>query len=1362
MRRRDVTRREFLKYTAATGFVVIGAGGRAAAVAGSAPPADLAALFGEPPDSARPWALWFWMNGHVTREGITLDLEAMERAGLGGVVNFDAGTGIPKGPVEYLGPEWFELKQHAIREAARLGLEFGMHNCPGWSSSGGPWITPELAMQQLVWSETSVEGGRLVEAELPAPLRKLGHYRDVAAIAYPSLRGEAGLRTLLKAVSSSSGPLAPEALAAGDPRALVVRPGPGGAPGFLQLEFREPYEATSIRLLASIEGEPPPPGAGSGFGRRASLVLTASDDGAPFRRVAEVSFDPSREPSLASAQFPAVRARVFRLEAASATALGQLRLASAPRFADWTKRSNAEYNGRGLRPLEAAPADAIPLERVVDVSASLDAAGTLRWQAPPGRFTVLRFGFTPLGTLNRSAPDTGIGLECDKYRAEAIAFHFDKMMRPLLPILAPLTDKGHMRLEVDSWEVGMQNWTPGFERAFQEKNGYALQRYLPAMTGRVVGSAETTERFLWDLRRTQADLLADNYYGALAELCHRNRIQLLVEPYDRGPMEEMQIGARGDATMGEFWQGLSSIFQNNLTMRRTPKLAATVAHANGQRVAGAEAFTGEPESARWQEHPFAMKARGDLVFTRGINRMLVHRYAHQPHPTAAPGMTMGPWGIHFERTTTWWEPGRAWLAYLARCQALLQEGLFVADFAYFTGEDAGVYTPLECSELHPPPPEGHDYDLVNAEVLLKRARVERGRLVLPDGMSYAVLVLGRQRTLTLELLRRLRALVGEGLVLVGARPEASPSLRDHPAGDAEYAALAAELWGTQGEPIQRRVGEGRVFWGRPLAELVEELALERDVELTSRSGDAPVAWIHRRVAGAEVYFLSNQRRSHERVAATFRVAEREPELWDPVTGGIAAASVYARDGARVRVGLELGPCQSLFVVFRAPAPAVTPVAISRDGPPILTARPFAPVAQRTHAGVVNDFAITLWAKPETNVMLSTNNFMEGVKDPWTDQYAIYPPSGAELYGLGHLTCGLAIGRNGVAVWERGSGVPVFALAAHRPLSGWIHVALVYRAGIPSVYVGGTLVREAERKNGEVHPGVGLAFLADGASYYNGDSTEPAVHPGSLSDAEIEALARAPRPGATSFDGVVAPVAGEASALRVFANGRYAIESSDGRVARFEVAGLETPLAVPGPWRVEFPPGTGAPAAIELASLASLHLHPEPGVRYFSGTATWRTELRIPEAWLAPGRSLVLDLGEVEVIAEPLLNGTPLGVVWSRPFLADATQAARAGANVLEVKVTNLWPNRLIGDEQQPDEDAFRPGAGGSGFASLTGGAILALPEWYRRGEPKPRAARVAFATWKHYTKDSPLLASGLVGPVVLRPALTKRPWPRAR
>ena len=887
-----VSRREFIKCGTATGFLLVAVPGALGGEAGAETINDLASRFTSPPGSAKPWVLWHWMNGHVTREGITLDLEAMKRVGIGGFINFDAGTGIPKGPVVYLTPEWFELKQHAAREATRLGLEFGMHNCPGWSSSGGPWITPELGMQQLTWSEAHVDGGARVEVSLPRPFHKLDHYRDVAVVAYPSLKGEASLRSLLEEVSSSSGPVDIGALDASDLRAVVVRPAPGGGPAWLRFGFREPYAAASIAFIAAGAGDGGPGGPpAEGFGRRNAVVLEASDDGAQFQQVARIPIEGGRDAALATATFAAVTARYFRLSTPAATSYSQVRFAAVPSFDDAAKRTNQEFNGRGLEPLEGHGAEVIAVDKVVDLSASVDASGVLRWDAPAGRWTVLRFGHTATGTVNRSAPDTGVGLECDKYRADAVAFHFDKMMQPLLPLLKPLAERGQMWLMVDSYEVGMQNWTPGFEREFSARNGYALLPYLPAMTGRIVGSADTTDRVLWDVRRTQSDLMADHYYGKLASLAHEHGMKLVIEPYDRGPMEELQIGGRADATAGEYWQGLSSIFQNNLTMRRTPKLTATIAHVYGQGIAGAEAFTGEPESSKWQEYPFGMKTRGDENFVAGINRIMVHTYAHQPHPTAAPGMTMGPWGSLVNRNTTWWEPGQAWFGYLARCQALLQHGLFVADLAYFSGEDPGVYTRLQRDDLTPPPPEGYDYDVVSAEVLTRRAKVEAGRLVLPDGMSYRVLVLQQPRTVTLNMMRRLRGLVLEGVTLVGARPQATPSLREHPGGVSEFIAICDELWGTGNTSVvSRTVGKGRVFTGQLLTAVLDELKLPRDVEVSSASGDAPVAWIHRRAGTDDVYFVASRRRTHERLVCTFRVDGRRPEILGSGDGGHHARS----------------------------------------------------------------------------------------------------------------------------------------------------------------------------------------------------------------------------------------------------------------------------------------------------------------------------------------------------------------------------------------------------------------------------------------------------------------------------------------
>jgi hypothetical protein len=1085
-----------------------------------------------PPQPAKPHTWWHWMNGNVTKEGITLDLEAMTRVGIGGFQNFDAGTGIPKGPVVYLSPEWLALKKHAIAEAQRLGLEFTMHNCPGWSSSGGPWITPELAMQQVVWTEVNIDGETKERIVLKQPEAKLNFYIDICAIAFERL-----------------------------------------------------------------------------------------DD----------------------------------------------------RQKDWDKRANFAFNRYGVDDIsEGAPA--IDHDRIIEVKMKPD--GEVTWSPRKGQWTIIRFGYTPIGTQNRSAPDTGVGLECDKYSASAFEFHFDKMMENLLQYLEPLGKNGQVGLLIDSYEVGMQNWTPGFENIFENRNNYPLIKYLPAFTGRVVGSADITNRFLWDLRRTQGDLMADNYYGKFTELCHRHNIISYIQPYDRGPMEEMQIGSRIDINVGEFWNNLSSIFQNNWTMRRTVKLSAAIAHTNGQNIVAAESFTGEPESSKWQEYPFGLKMLGDRMFGQGLNRMIFHRFAHQPHPTAKPGMTMGPWGSHFDRTNTWWDHGaKEWITYLSRCQHMLQQGTFVADLVYFTGEDAGVYTTVERNELKPPPPEGYDYDLINSEVLLNKAKVLNKRLVLPDGISYGVLVLQDFKTMSLKVLSKIRGFIDDGLVVMGEKPLRTPGLtNDQPA----FAKLADELWNS-----------GKIISGKSVEEVLNDIGLARDFDFTSSSGDAPLIYIHRRTADADIYFVANQRRTSEDVICNFRVTNKMPEIWDPVTGNVLKSESFIPAENVVRVRLMLPECGSAFIVFRNALQSTNIASGASRKMPAFTG------GQRDLPDEQNTFTMpTVWVKPENNIMLSTNGYMDG-QLPWTDFYCIYPSPGEKLYGKGHSTLGLTVGRNGIAVWENANGKPEFNCSVAKAISGWVEVQLRCEEGIPSIYLNNELVKSGAKSKYIVHPAPEHSYLSEGASFYNGDM---------------------------QTDATVTSHAGQLTSLQ---------EN----------------------WEVSFPANSGAPALIQLAKLISLHVHPEKGVKYFSGTCIYRKTFNALK-----GRnskySYSLDLGAVEVIAEIILNGNSFGVMWARPFKVDVSDAIVNGDNHLEVRVTNLWVNRLIGDEQEPEVYKYAPGAGGSGFASLSGGAIQELPQWYKKGEPKPDDGRVAFATWKHYTKDSPLMQSGLIGPVLL--ARTKK------
>ncbi|QJD79598.1 glycosyl hydrolase [Spirosoma rhododendri] len=1313
-------RRTFLKQSATTSLVaLITPTGIVRASQATAPADDLATAFAKPPMSARAHTWWHWMNGNVTKDGITRDLEAMQTIGLGGFQNFDAGTGIPKGPLVYLSPDWLELKKHTIREAQRLGLEFTMHNCPGWSSSGGPWITPDRSMQQVVWSETGLTGGQSVSMPLPQPITRLNYYQDIRVLAFPALPGEEPLPTLVEKITVGTTAVVVDQLANG----LAMQPGEGGT-GSVLITFKQPYDARSLSFISQpIAGVPAPAPAAGGsmtFGRGGTpFTLEGSADGTTFQSIANGSFSTAPEPEPQLLEFAPARYRHFRLTSATARQLTQLSFSATPRLPDWRKKTNDRFNNIPPPPADAVPAtNAIRPDQLIDLTDRMDKQGNLRWDAPAGNWTILRIGFTPIGTLNRSAPDTGIGLECDKYSPDAITFHLDKMMEQLLPTLGPLAKSGKVGLLIDSYEVGMQNWTARFPDEFRRRAGYDLTNYLPTLTGRVIDSTDTTERFLWDFRRAQADLMADAYYGQFRQFCQQHDILAYAEPYDRGPMEEMQIGSRVGANMGEFWNGLSTLFQNNWTMRRTTKLAASIAHTNGQAIVGAESYTGEPESARWQEYPFGMKALGDKMFAQGLNRIIFHRYAHQPHPTARPGMTMGPWGIHLDRTNTWWPVGRAWLDYIARCQYLLQQGLFVADLAYFTGEDPGIYTRVSPDELTPAPPDGYDYDLINGETLLTKATVKNNRLTLPDGMSYRILVLQNPDAMTLPMLRKLRELIRQGLCIVGNPPRRTPGLNRNPADETEFAAIRTELWGAEPQN-DRTVGSGRVVRTMPLDTLLTQLNTRPDVQISSRSGDAPITWIHRRVGDTDLYFLANQRRTAEDLVCTFRVGNRQPEHWNPLNGNRGPLPVFDTDGTTTRVALRLDPAGSAFVAFRQPAgPAIR--SVQRNGQVLLSATPFPAKTRTLFPQVVNNFTISLWAKPELNVMLGTRNFMDHIADPWTDYYAIYPPPGRALYGDGHETAGLTIGRNGVAVWQHGAGNPVLTLAAPAALSGWSHVALVYRDGIPSVFVNGKLIQAGKEAGKAVHPGVGQAYLREGASFYNGDMTPPVLTPSALTDAQISQLAAQPRPTPPT-DPVVLLDSHPRPLLLFRQPGNYTAVGGAGKAVTIRVGNLAQPLSLSGPWTVAFPANLGAPKQITLPKLTSLHLHSDAGVRHFSGTATYQHTVSIPANADSARQRYLLDLGQCEVIAEVVVNGTELGTLWSRPYRIDITDALKPGQNELLIRVTNLWPNRLIGDEYLPDEARYTPGAGGSGFASLSGGAIEALPDWYKEGKPKPPA-----------------------------------------
>ena len=621
----------------------------AAATTGRGAEAPTPATFAAPPQSAKPWVYWFWLNGNISREGITADLEAMHRVGIGGVLIMEVDQGIPLGPVPFAGPKWRELFKHMVAEAGRLGIEVDMNNDAGWNGSGGPWVKPEHGMQKVVWTETAIEGAKQFDGVLPQPQTVGNYYRDIAVLAFPT----------------------------------------PAADGDSKKRYR----------IDHIEGK------------------TAL----------------GRETVTPRAQYPAV------------------------------------------------PAEAIVArDGIQNLTAKLDAKGRLTWDAPAGKWTVLRIGHTLTGVVNGPSPKSGEGLECDKLSREAFDEHWAGLMGKLIADVGPEAGKTLTYTHIDSWENGSQNWTPKMREEFQQRRGYDMLPWLPVMTGRVVDSLEASERFLWDLRKTISELNNDNYAGRAAELAHQHGMKLSIEAYGSGMFDDISYGGRADSPMGEFWIGGGAI--------ETLKDMASAGHVYGRNIVGAESFTAVTEVAKWMNSPQTIKSLGDTAFCEGINRFVFHRYAMQPWLNRVPGMTMGPWGIHYERTETWWNQTGPWHEYLARCNYLLRQGLFVADICYLQTEDAP-------NGLAYAPRTAYAFDGCPPEVVLTRMKVEDGRLVLPDGMSYRLLVLPPSETMTPVLLAKIKELVEAGATVVGSKPLKSPSMSDYPKCDADLQQLVAELWG---------------------------------------------------------------------------------------------------------------------------------------------------------------------------------------------------------------------------------------------------------------------------------------------------------------------------------------------------------------------------------------------------------------------------------------------------------------------------------------------------------------------------------------------------------------------------------------
>ncbi len=1089
---------------------------------------DLEAGFINPPESAKPRVWWHWMNGNVTKEGIRADLQWMKRSGIGGFQNFDAAFNTPqivKKRLVYMTPEWKDAFLFTTKLADSLGLEMAIAGSPGWSESGGPWVTPAQAMKKYVWSEIRLKGGEHFTGKLPNPPQTTGRfqnvklndeldalsdphptsefYSDISVVAFPVPENDFSMAELNPKVTSSGGKFDLSTLTDGDLQKSILLPSaPEGQKAWVQFEFTKPETIQSLSIVGG--------GVLGMFSRDKShntRFLEASDDGKSFRTILGI---PVSNVIQSTITFTPVTAKYFRFAfenvppppnilaslglggkagppAPTGTKIAELVLYTGARVNRFEEKAAFSATANLYDKATLDVSNSIPKLGLIDLTSKMGADGKLDWTPPAGNWIVLRLGYSLLGITNHPASPEATGLEVDKLNADHVKAYLTNYLDQYKDATGGLMGKkGLQYIITDSWEAGAQNWTDNLMADFKNNRGYDMLPWFPVLSGHVVESAAASDQFLWDFRRTLSDLLTKNHYNQMTTLLHERGMGRYTESHESGRAfiaDGMEVKSKADVPMSATWTpgGFDGGTEVATSYKADVRESASVAHIYGQNLVAAESMTAIGTAWAWS--PETLKPTADMELANGLNRFVIHTSVHQPVNDKIPGLGLGPFGQWFTRHETWAEQSKPWLTYLARSSYMLQQGKFIADVAYFYGEDNNI-TALFGDKL-PDVPPSYNYDFVNADIITNILLVNKtGQLITPSGMSYRLLALDpNARYMSLPVLRKISEMVKAGAIVVGDKPFGTPTLSDS---QDEFKTIVNELWAN--EKGENTVGKGKVFSGKTIAEVLANLKVTPDFEYTKPQNTTKLMFVHRKLDDTDIYWVNNRNTNAENLEATFGVEGKIAEIWNPETGEIKQASYTIANG-RTTVPLNLKPSDAIFVVFRNEA--------------------------------------------------------------------------------------------------------------------------------------------------------------------------------------------------------------KSSSLKL-------------------VQPVETQLAsIDGPWNVSFQPNRGAPAKIVLNQLTSWSENTDSGVKYFSGTGSYTKTIQAPANWFKEGSQIWLDLGSVKNLAEVIVNGKSLGIVWKTPFRVNVTEALKQGENALVVKVTDLWVNRLIGD-QQPETKT-----------------------------------KITYTTMPFYQASSPLKESGLLGPVQL-------------
>ena len=1226
----------------------------------TAPEDELANGFTAIPHESKPWVYWWFEGGYGNPEGMARDIAEMKEKGIGGVMHMQTinagGLPIPKEP-KMLSPEWDAWFGEMLRVGHHAGMSLSASILDGWSH-GGWWVGKEDGAKQLVYSEIQVDGPVEFQAPLPQPLTRLDVYRDVAVVAFKEKTPRTPVPLRVSANNVKNGYCGEENWPAihavdGDPETFwrTQSPCSSEVPAVLELFFPQPVHALSAIIIGM-------PNAGPEEGE-----LLFSGNGKEFKKICSFTMHPGENKEL---NFDTKSGSYYRLVVNKAHAL-DLQLAEfqllrsgdkpfiRPGIKWWDfKSANRAWWEWPPNPYEALEDEYtgqstgdIPVSDVLDLTAQLEQDGTLKWQVPDGRWTVIRYGWTPLAEPARMGSG---GYEIDVLNVKGADLMMETVAKRMRALSETYAEGSPVLYHTDSWEIGaggkgqQPTWTEDFREQFQERRGYDLLQYLPALARRVVDDRETTNRFLRDYRDTVADLLAD-YYKRLQERAREFSSGVNSESgygsYPHPHMDGLKIFSYSDRPMAEFWHPFGQYKSEYLQHVDIMRTAASAARIYGNRFVQAETLTFHPTEGLFIP-PSQYRRTLHEAWARGLNQTVIHKYTHQPFEEK-PGLL--DYDI-FNRHFSWWPLADGLIGYMGRCQYLLQQGDFAADYLYFVGEGATRFVPGR-DYLNPGLPQGYDYDGINAEVLLTRISVKDGKLQLPacesgpgvqpgKGMQYQYLVLCEPqcRTMSPKVLEKIRDLVISGATLIGQPPQNAPGLKDRVAADAEVRGLRTELWGDifahQGE---RKVGLGRVFWGNRLEDILEKDGVKPDVELSldsrirNRAGLADACWI----------WHSNDPQYPppcERLFCSFIEIPGGRNVTDAQVSITADNEfVFSINGKEIVRGSDF---QHVF-------DADISKSLFRNGKNDILVHVKNRGSDSNPAGLICKVVITL----DNGVQINCKTDMESWKSS---------EDGRQWIKAGF------IGPIGCDPWGQ-----VDSTTTDSENIAWIH-RCTHDSDIYFL---------ANPNDTKLRSKVTLRAKGNKARLF--DPLD-----GSIVDLQDKMYESDDR---KTIDLVFEP---EQSLFVVLSDGPDSTKKGPNSHK------LEPVMIIEGPWQVTFDANWVHPLPVDwkkerkdliltFNQLKDWVQHSEEGVQGYSGVADYLTHFNLSH--VNPGHQLFIDLGIVKEMARVIINDIDLGVVWCPPWRVRIPEdCLKEIDNELRLIVANTWNNRLYKDNSLPEKE----------------------------------------------------------------------------